>query len=157
MVERCCGKLGTNSAHTESPAVALAREARRQPESLRMHEPLSPELALVDPDLAARARAALPEPMRQPAFRAVSPAPSAIGDPAPTRAESAHPYPLWARVTAALWILVLGILVGGTAVPHAQDKPRVLPRAEDTSATCKPAPKPAPTVPRLGSPLRPVP
>ena len=29
---------------------------------LRMQEPLSPELALIDPELAARARAALPEP-----------------------------------------------------------------------------------------------
>ncbi len=42
---------------------APAREVRRFSENRpRMHEPLSPELALIDPELAARARAALPEP-----------------------------------------------------------------------------------------------
>ena len=58
-------------------------------------------------------------------------------------------------MTAALWLLVLGILIGGAAIPHAQDKPAV-PRAEDPRATiCKPAAKPAPTTPGAGSPLRP--
>ena len=40
-------------------------------------------------------------------------------------------YPFWARVTAALWLVVLGILIGGAAIPHAQDKPRVVPPSED--------------------------
>jgi hypothetical protein len=36
---------------------------------------------------------------------------------------------------------VLGILVGGAAIPHAQDTPRVVPAAEDP-AFC-PAPEPS--------------
>jgi hypothetical protein len=88
-------------------------------------EPISPELALVDPDLATRARSMLPEPV--PALRAHRPAPA--GPPAQGRAH--RPYPFWARVTAALWLLVLGILIGGAAIPHAQDTPRVVPPSED--------------------------
>jgi len=69
--------------------------------------------------------------------------------------ESTRPYPIWARVTAALWLLVLGILIGGAAIPHAQDTPRVLPPSE-AATICKPAPKPTgPVIPGLGSPLRP--
>ena len=95
---------------------------------------ISPELALVDPDLAARARASLATP---------APPPRRPARPSqePARAATSHrPYPFWARVTAALWLLVLGILVGGTAVPHAQDRPRVVPADED-AAFC-PAPSP---------------
>jgi hypothetical protein len=101
-------------------------------------EPLSPELVLVDPDLAARARAALPTP-------APGPSPAPRGPTAPARAESPPPrpapvgqsYPLWARVTAALWLVVIGILIGGAAIPHAQDTPRLIPKNEDSSI-CKP-------------------
>ena len=100
-------------------------------------EPISPELALVDPDLGARARAALAEPV--PATRAPRPAPSA---PAAARREH-RPYPFWARVTAALWLLVLGILIGGAAIPHAQDTPRVIPRGEDARFCRAPAETPA--------------
>jgi hypothetical protein len=98
-------------------------------------EPISPELALVDPSLAAAARAALPDPAPAPR-RAHTPAgpPSA---PAPPRR---HGYPFWARLTAALWLLVLGILIGGAAIPHAQDKPRVVPPSEDVTV-CRPAPE----------------
>ncbi|HLG08764.1 MAG TPA: hypothetical protein VI409_08880 [Gaiellaceae bacterium] len=98
------------------------------------HEPLSPELALVDPELRARARAVLPDPISAPRVPRPAPAPAT-----PSRPE--RPYPFWARVTAALWLLVLGILIGGAAIPHAQDKPRVVPKNEDATATvCKPAP-----------------
>ncbi len=124
-----------------------------------MHEPLSPELALIDPELAARARAALPDPgsfgarARRPAQR-VAPSPA----PAPPPSDTTRPYPLWARVTAALWLLVLGILIGGTAIPHAQDTPRVLPPSEDPVTICKPpVQQTGPTLPGLGSPLRPGP
>jgi hypothetical protein len=124
-----------------------------------MHEPLSPELALIDPELAARARAALPDPgsFGMPVRRAY-PAPRAADVDAPARAESHRPYPIWARVTAALWLLVLGILIGGAAIPHAQDTPRVLPPAEDPAVICQPPAQPAaPRLPGLGSPIRPGP
>ena len=104
-------------------------------------EPLSPELALVDPELGARARAALPDPIATP--RPVRPA-TPIAAPSHT---PSHRSPMWARVTAALWLLVLGILIGGAAIPHAQDKPRVIPKNEDATATiCKPQ-QPKPTIP----------
>jgi len=126
-----------------------------------MHEPLSPELALIDPDLAARARAVLPDPggYRTPVFRTVSPVAPIPAPRAPAREEAHHrPYPIWARVTAALWLLVLGILIGGAAIPHAQDMPRVVPKAEEPTI-CKPTttPPPSPTVPNFGSPYVPGP
>ena len=93
-------------------------------------ETVSPELALVDPELRERVRATLEGPVAPPR----APRPSAP-TPAPTRAE--RPYPYWARVTAALWLLVLGILVGGAAIPHAQDNPRVVPKNEDATI-CRP-------------------
>jgi hypothetical protein len=128
-----------------------------------MHEPLSPELALVDPDLAARARAALPVPDLDaplpplPPLRAQAPARSA----APVHAGRHRPYPIWARITAALWLLVLGILIGGAAIPHAQDTPRIVPASEDPARLCE-LPSETPTqgtatVPDRGSPLRPSP
>jgi hypothetical protein len=111
-------------------------------------EPLSPELALVDPELRARARAALPDrpptvlrprqSSRPPSHTAPAPAPAVVPEPRAARA-----YPLWARVAATLWVLVIGILVGGAAVPHAQDRPRVVPRAEDASFCERPQDKPA--------------
>jgi hypothetical protein len=98
-------------------------------------EPISPELALVDPDLGARARATLVDPA--PALHAARPAPSQP----PARREH-RPYPFWARVTAALWLLVLGILIGGAAIPHAQDTPRVVPQSEDARFCRVPAETP---------------
>ena len=89
-------------------------------------EPVSPELALVDPELDARARAALPDPVP------MSQAPGTSASPSPAApAQAQRSYPFWARVTAAMWLVVLGILVGGAAIPHAQDKPRVVPQSED--------------------------
>ena len=105
-------------------------------------EPISPELALVDPDLGARARAALTDPV--PVTRAPRPAPA----PSPAARREHRPYPFWARVTAALWLLVLGILIGGAAIPHAQDKPRVVPQGEDAKFCRAPSKTPAePTLP----------
>ncbi len=94
---------------------------------------LSPELALVDPELADRARARLPDP--RPFARQLRPVPVQ-----PASAPSAHrPYPFWARVTAALWLLVLGMMIGGAAIPHAQDTPRVIPTPEDPAFCPAPA------------------
>jgi hypothetical protein len=119
-----------------------------------MYEPISPELALIDPELAARARAALPEPLLDGPVRARSPQPEVASVATAPRGAAARPYPLWARMTAALWLLVLGILIGGAAIPHAQDTPRILPPAENP--ICEPPEKQiAPTIPDVGSPLRP--
>lgn len=97
-------------------------------------EPLSPELALVDPDLGERARAVLPDPA--PALRV----PLEPRRPAQTGGTPAHrSYPMWARLTAAMWLVVLGILIGGAAIPHAQDTPRVVPQGEDARFCKAPA------------------
>ena len=104
-------------------------------------EPISPELALVDPELGARARAALP----------ASPEPARVARPLPPPAQQPgrprdqRAYPFWARVTAALWLVVLGILIGGAAIPHAQEKPRVVPRGEDQKFCKAPPARQAPT------------
>jgi hypothetical protein len=109
-------------------------------------EPISPELALVDPDLAARARAGLDEPRAS--SRPLRTAPSG---PPPATPASVHqrPYPFWARVTAAVWLLALGIMIGGAAIPHAQDTPRVVPRDEDVTV-CKRPTRPTPPTPGAG-------
>ena len=98
-------------------------------------EPLSPELALVDPELAARARSALPAP----ALR-VQVQPRSATMPPSSPAPASRSYPIWARVTGALWVLVLGVLIGGAAIPHAQDRPRVVPSNEDFAFCRAPAP-----------------
>ncbi len=98
-------------------------------------EPISPELALVDPELAARARAALAD--SAPPARTGRPLPPSASRSAPARDHRS--YPFWARVTAAMWLVVLGILIGGAAIPHAQDKPRIVPPSEDAKF-CKAPP-----------------
>jgi hypothetical protein len=113
-------------------------------------ELISPELALVDPELGARARAALAPPP-PPSSRVARPLPPAS---MPARTHDHRAYPFWARVTAALWLVVLGILVGGAAIPHAQDKPRVVPQSEDEKF-CRAQPAqtaPVPAVPRRFGP-----
>lgn len=116
-------------------------------------EPISPELALVDPELGARARALLPASVPSPPRpRPAIASPQAVPQ-VPTKARQ---YPVWARMTAALWLVVIGILIGGAAIPHAQDRPRVVPPAEDPT-TCEPAEDRSslPTRPGLNNPLGP--
>jgi hypothetical protein len=74
----------------------------------------------------------------------VAPAPRAqVSEPVAREAEaSRRAAPRWARVTATLWLLLLGMLVGGAAIPHADDEPRIVPRSDDVpNAICLP-PKP---------------
>lgn len=107
-----------------------------QPECIHMaHEPLSPELVLVDPELGARARAALPVPSSPPQTARPAAAPVVVAAPAPPTPDARSPYPVWARVTAALWLVVLGMMIGGAAIPHAQDRPRIVPPGE--AAICE--------------------
>jgi hypothetical protein len=111
-------------------------------------ELLSPELALVDPELRARARAALPDPIEtlpRPPARRISPKAS----PAGQRHRRTIRQPLWARIAATLWLLMGGILIGGAAVPHAQDSPRVVPPNEDTSICERPVEQSTPRLPRV--------
>lgn len=117
-----------------------------------IEEPLSPELVLVDPDLAARARAALPMPSPGPSRVASTPVPTpapTVASAAPRRARSSHPYPVWARVTAAAWLVVLGILIGGAAIPHAQDTPHLITGGGPEPARCTPR-TPVEPVPATG-------
>lgn len=126
--------------------------ARVSQNPVHMHlEPLSPELALVDSDLAARARAALPDaPYRRPARRPAPPVPPT--EARPHHDEHRHGYPFWARVTAALWLIVLGILIGGAAIPHAQDQPRVIAPDEDAPAVMCEVPQTPPALPTRPGP-----
>jgi hypothetical protein len=57
---------------------------------------------------------------------------------------------MWARATAAMWFVVIGILIGGAAIPHAQDTPRLLPKG--STAVCKPQKTPAPLGPAVTQP-----
>jgi len=156
MVERGCGRVGTNTTRFGHVARRGNRSISQNPTCMPS-EPLSPELALVDPELGARARAALPDrpATHLPPSRASRPVAQEAHPPAH---ESHRPYPVWARMTAALWLLVLGILIGGAAIPHAQDRPRVVPGNEEAPTTiCKPVQtaNPAPSSPGFGTPTRP--
>jgi hypothetical protein len=108
-------------------------------------EPLSPELALVDPELAGRARAALPSHPWPAPRRAARPQVATAPVQVTERVEVRRTYPAWARVTAALWLVVIGILIGGAAIPHAQDRPRVVPPSEEVPTNCERPERPPPT------------
>jgi hypothetical protein len=56
-------------------------------------------------------------------------------------------------MTAAMWLVVIGILIGGAAIPHAQDTPRLIPKGEDVSV-CTPQKGVAPLGPELTQPGR---
>jgi hypothetical protein len=78
-------------------------------------------------------------PPSQPASPARAPEPA----PAPAPTVQERRVPILARITATLWILVLGVMIGGVAIPHAPDKPRVVPKTEDVPRSiCLPPPAP---------------
>jgi hypothetical protein len=141
MAERECGQLGTDS----SPHGRGMARISENPDLVSV-EPISPELALVDPELGARARATLADHARPQWARGAGGALTA----APRREH--RPYPFWARVTAALWLLVLGMLIGGAAIPHAKDTPRLVPQGEDARFCRAPAETPAEPTPPRGQP-----
>ena len=126
-----------------------AREARGGREfSRHADELISPELALVDPEPRLRAHGrrypiAHAAPGERPGPHPPPPLPRSPAG-APTGTTPSRRYPLWARITAALWILVLGILIGGAAIPHAQDRPRVVPPEEDVAICERPDSRPLP-------------
>ena len=60
---------------------------------------------------------------------------------------------MWARVTTAMWFVVVGILIGGAAIPHAQDTPRLIPKS-DVPSICKRQKTPAPLAPAVTQPGR---
>ena len=152
MALRACGNLVTDSlpgmareAGDEREFVTLCRRSRSAPSShsstpisARAHAPLSRNAAM----RPARPRPAVPAP----------PLPAG----APVASAETRPYPIWARLTAALWLLVLGMLIGGTAIPHAQDRPRVVPPGEDVTICPRPAERSTPDQLPPGPAARPV-
>ena len=45
-----------------------------------------------------------------------------------------------------MWLVVIGILIGGAAIPHAQDTPHLIPGSSG-AAVCQQSPTPA--LPRI--------
>ena len=80
----------------------------------------------------------VPAPDRRPVAPAPTPEPPSV--PAASTASAQDKpakRPYFARLTATLWLLAAGVLIGGVAIPHAQDSPRVVPKSEDVpNAIC---------------------
>jgi acyl-coenzyme A synthetase/AMP-(fatty) acid ligase len=118
-------------------------------------EPPAPEPHVsTAPSPEPRAERARPAPVPAPVSRPVearveAPAPAPVSHPVPAPVEpppppapaaGAHEPPkhrYFARLTATLWLLAAGVLIGGVAIPHAQDEPRIVPKSEDApNAIC---------------------
>jgi acyl-coenzyme A synthetase/AMP-(fatty) acid ligase len=115
-----------------APAVSVAAP--------RATAPPAPDPPAPDPPVAVVAppepRVERPRPAPAPA-----PAPVAAEPPPPAATPDSHEppkrRPYFARLTATLWLLAAGVLIGGVAIPHAQDKPRIVPKSEDApNAIC---------------------
>ncbi len=80
----------------------------------------------------------VPAPDRRPVPPETTPEPPSV--PAASTASAQDKpakRPYFARLTATLWLLAAGVLIGGVAIPHAQDSPRVVPKSEDVpNAIC---------------------
>jgi hypothetical protein len=115
-------------------------------------EPISPELALVDPELAERAREWLPEPAQPPPRAPEQPAPS----PAPVRTRRRRVRFAFAAALAALAGVAAGAVLRQADEPGPVLAPlsvraagSAAPQPEPTTTAAEPAPAPAttPTVP----------
>jgi acyl-coenzyme A synthetase/AMP-(fatty) acid ligase len=114
------------------PRPVPVRETRPAPVEARAPAPVATRPAAAP---AARPEPRTDAPVPQPVPVAVSQASEPHDEPEPIRRAA----PLWARATAIVWLLLLGVLVGGAAIPHADDEPRVVPRAEDApNSICLP-------------------
>jgi acyl-coenzyme A synthetase/AMP-(fatty) acid ligase len=108
-----------------------------------LEEPPAPPPRTVVPAVVAEPTAARPVPAPVPA-PVPRPAPAAVEQPPPPPPSSSPAAAFeppkrryFARLTATLWLLAGGILIGGVAIPHAQDEPRVVPKSEDVpNAIC---------------------
>jgi hypothetical protein len=138
---RAESQLRAVTGQTELAEQAMEEEHRTQPA-----EPVSPELALIDPDLARRQRAKLPDPQeigrdRQAAIAAGGPdvlakrtavATEARHEPAPSRSTARK----LLKRGAVLVVLASAALAGVGAAsiwPGRGEQPRLLPRAVNTS------------------------
>ena len=111
------------------------------------HAPAPAEpVAVVAPPAPAPARPVAE--VAPPAPRGARPRPAPVPASAPVPAEPPPTVPAtrayeppkrryFARLTATLWLLAAGVLIGGVAIPHAQDEPRIVPKSEDApNAIC---------------------
>lgn len=99
-----------------------------------VHETADPDVEFEAPPVAM---VVVEQPV--PAPTPPAPAPEARPTIPAVVKTTTHRVPLLARMTATLWLLILGVMIGGAAIPHAQDKPRVVPKSEDApNAICLP-------------------
>ena len=118
-------------------------EGRRDPAFRRPSAP-SVEHPVEEPPAPAAPVAVVPiaeprvERPRQAPVPAPVPVPAEPRTPAPAVGANDPPKRRYfARLTATLWLLAAGVLIGGVAIPHAQDKPRIVPKGEDApNAIC---------------------
>jgi acetyl-CoA synthetase len=103
------------------------------PVDVPVEEPPVPEARAPEAPVAVPAERPRFAPVPAPAPPAAEPpprAPAAGADEPPKRR-------YFARLTATLWLLAAGVLIGGVAIPHAQDEPRIVPKSEDApNAIC---------------------